>query len=359
MHPHTFAVVLSLFCAATQAQIVAVSPADRQGFEGSSFTHFPLGRASARMQTLHGDLPPATLLSGHAYRRDAIQVRGLVDAFSCDMQVTLSVSPNLPTQASTTFANNRGSNPVVVLPRTILAFPATNRPPIDPAATFELTVPYQVPFLVPATGGTVCVEVEVFGNQTVGGQNQNFSVYLDSHENYTNGQAEQPGYRMGSGCAAPGSTATCFATMTLWHQSTAMRLDVALRNAVPSSNGSSLPLLIMGLQPLTGITLPGRPDCPFWNTGEAWFLLPGTVDAQGSYDGTLGGLWLLPPGLRLWCQAGSIDLATGDVAASDATTVVAPPAGPLPVPACRIVNSTSQAAATGTVSYAVPVMGFL
>ena len=137
MHPHTFHVLLSLSSLAAlagtaSAQIMtAVSPQDRTTLEGSSFTHFPIGRASARMQTLHADLAPGTLLSGHAYRRDAVQVRGVVDAFSCDMQVTLSMSTKLPTQASTTFAQNRGTNPVVVLPRTIIAFPATNRPSID------------------------------------------------------------------------------------------------------------------------------------------------------------------------------------------------------------------------------------
>lgn len=359
MHHYRLAVAASLLCAAASAQVLAVSPADRAGLEGSSFTHFPLGRASARMQTLHGDLPPHTLISGHAYRRDAIQVRGQVDAFSSDLQVTLSMSPNGPTQASTTFANNRGSNPVVVLPRTMLAFPATQRPPLDPAATFELVVPYAVPFLLPSTQGTLCVEVEVFGNQSASGPNQNLSIYLDAHENYTNGQAEQPGYRTGAGCAAPGATAACFATMTLWRRTTGLDLDVALRNAVGSATGSSLPLLILGLAPLAGVSVPGRPDCPFHNTGDAWFLLPGAVNAAGSWDGTLAGLALLPPGLRLWCQVGSIDLATGALAASDATTVVVPPPGPVPVPVSRIVNSTSQSATTGTVSYAVPVMGFL
>jgi hypothetical protein len=62
--------------------------------------------------------------------------------------------------------------------------------------------------------------------------------------------------------------------------------------------------------------------------------------------------------LRLWCQGGSYDVGTGQLAASDASTVVTPPAGTLPIPVCRIINSTSQASTTGTVSYAVPVMGF-
>jgi hypothetical protein len=82
------------------------------------------------------------------------------------------------------------------------------------------------------------------------------------------------------------------------------------------------------------------------------------MNAQGDYDGSLQGLPILPPGYRLWCQAGSISLATADVAFSDATTLVTPPAGPLPIPTSRIANSTDHTGTTGVVSFAVPVMGF-
>lgn len=360
MQHHAFVFVLPLLCLAAPSQtILAVSPTDRATLEGSSFTHFPLGRASARMQTLHSDLPGGTLLSGHAYRRDAAGVRGLVPGFSSDFSVTLSMSPKLPTQASTTFAQNEGANPVIALPRTILAFPATNRPPLDPAATFELVVPYQVPFLVPAQGGTVCVDVSVFGNQSASGTNQNLSIYLDSHENYTDGRAEQPGFRTGSGCAAPGSTTDCFANMTCWRLLTGMQLDVSIRNGVPDAgSGTSWPIVTIGLSP-DGQPIPFRPDCPFWSSAELCVLLSGVMDAQGDYDGSITNIPFLPPGLRLWCQAGSFDVASGALAASDATTFVVPPAGPLPIPVSRIVNSTNQAGTTGTVSYAVPVMGFL
>ena len=67
---------------------------------------------------------------------------------------------------------------------------------------------------------------------------------------------------------------------------------------------------------------------------------------------------LLPPGFRLWCQAGTIDLANTELSFSDAVTMVTPALGSLPIPVSRIVNSTDHTAATGTVSYAVPVMAF-
>ncbi|MEO6594998.1 MAG: hypothetical protein ABIP94_09635 [Planctomycetota bacterium] len=359
LRPLLLPLLLPLLGAAATAQaMLAVSPSDRTTLEGSSYTHFPLGRASTRMQTLHSDVPGGTLLSGHAYRRDAVLVRDLVDPFSSDLQVRLSMSPKLPTQASTTFANNAGSNPVLVLPRTFLAFPATHRPTIDPAATFELVVPYQVPFLVPPSGGTLCVDVEVFGNQSASGTNQNLSVYLDSHENYTNGQAEQPGFRTGLGCPAPGQTVECYASMTLWWRTTGMQLDISIRNGVhDSGNGLTRGFVTIG-NSLAGAPWPSRPDCPFWSSSEVWFALPGTMNAQGNYDGSLTALPTLPPGYRLWFQAGSIDLGTVDMAFGDATTLITPPPGPQPIPTSRIINSTNVAAATGTVSYAVPVMGF-
>lgn len=355
MHSHLF---VSLFLTTVVAAQVAVSPVDRGALEGSSFTHFPLGRANARMQTLHADVPAGTVLNGHSYRRDAITVRGQVDGFTCDLEVTVSVSPNLPTQASTTFANNVGPNPVVVLPRQIVTFPPTQRPALDPSPSFELLVPWTQPFTMPASGGTLCVDVQIFGNTSPLGINTNLSVYLDAHENFTNGNAEQPGFRTGQGCPAPGSADNSFATMTYTRLATGAKLDVSIRDGVADSGGGTArPFLTIG-HSLAGAPWPMRPDCPFWSSSEVWFALPGTMNSAGDYDGSLLGLPHLPPGYRLWCQAGSVDLATVALAFSDAVTFVTPPAGPLPVPTARIIHSTNRLSPTGTVSFAVPVMSF-
>jgi hypothetical protein len=355
MHRVSTFLFLPLLAATAVAQ---ASPTDRSQLEGSSFTHFPLGRANARMQTLHADLPGGTRLTGHAYRRDATQLRGRVDGFSCDLQVTVSMSPLSPTQASTTFGNNQGATRVVTLPRTVLTFPATDRPGLDPAALFELVVPYAVPFQVPPQGGTVCIDVEVFGNQSPAGANRNLSVFLDAHENYADGRAEQPGFRSAAGCAAPGRTTAASAGMVWWHRGTQMTLDVALRDGVAETGaGLVRPFVGIGLYG-AGVPWPTRSDCTMWSSNEIWFVLPGAPNAQGDYDGSLTGLPLLPTGLRLWCQAGSLHLGNGDLAFGDSTTVVVPPPGPQPIPTCRIVNSTDRTAATGVVSYAVPVMSF-
>lgn len=355
---HHFIVLLPLLAASVPAQIQAVSPSDRADLEGSSFTHLPIGRADARMQTLHSDVPGGLVISGHAYRRDATQVRGQVQGFASDLQVTLSMSPNGPTTASTAFANNTGGGAVQVLPRTFVAFPATTRPALDPSPTFDLVVPYQMPFLVPPQGGTLCVDVEVFGNQSATATNTNLSLYLDAHENYTDGRAEQPGFRTGTGCPAPGQTTDATATLTFWRLTTGSRIDIALRDGVhDSGSGMTRAFLTLGNAMSSGVW-PGRPDCTFASSTEVWFALPGTLNAQGDLDATLLGLPQLPPGFRLWSQVGAIDLGTLDMAFSDASTFVTPPAGPLPIPTCRIVNSNDHTAATGTISFAVPVMAF-
>lgn len=350
-------VLVSLLAVPIAAQ--AVSPADREGLEGSSYTHYPLGRHDARVQTLHDDIPGGTLITGHAYRRDAIGVRGTVPGLQSDLQVTLSMSPRTAAQASSTFALNVGSNPVVTVPRTILTFPATDRPALDPAGFWELFVPYAVPFVVPPAGGTVCVDVEIFGNVTANGPDQNASLYLDAHQQYTDGRAVQPGFRTGAGCPAPGSTDDCYANLDLWRlASGTTEIDLSIRDGVADPGSQTTRAFLTMGNSIDGTPWPLRPDCPFWSSSEVWFAMPGTMTSTGSYDGVLRNLPLLPPGYRIWCQAGSIDLATVDMAFSDALTLITPPLGMLPMPVRRVANGSNRTASSGSVSNSVPVMAF-
>lgn len=362
-HPYRF-FLPPLFLALASAPSLSAqssglaSPNDRLGLEGSSFTHFPLGRASCRMQTLHADVPGGSVLAGHGYRRDAAGVRGRVDGLAVEIQVTASVTTTPPANASSTFANNRGTNPIVVLPRTWIAVPATDRPALDPAPAFELSIPWAVPFVMPPQGGTLCLEVEIFHNQTSTGADRNVSLYLDAHENYLDGRAEQPGFRLAQGCAAPGSNRDSYAGLVLWHRGAQMELDVALRDGVPDLGaGLTRAFVALGTQ-LTSMPWPSMPRCTLYSSAELLLLLPGAVTSAGSYDGLFAGLPVLPPGFRLWCQAGTVDLGGGALALTDASGLVTPPAGPLPIPTSRVVNSTNVAGTTGTVSLAVPVVGF-
>ena len=141
MHDRVLPVLIfaSLTLADPLASQATVSPADRVTLEGSSSTSYPLGRASMRLQQLLADLPTRVMtLQGHAYRRDAATVRGTVAAFRAQVSVLASVSPRTPDTASSTFATNHGAQIHTALAPTWISFPQTDRPPVDPAASFEL-----------------------------------------------------------------------------------------------------------------------------------------------------------------------------------------------------------------------------
>ena len=111
---------------ATSAPAQGFSPADRVVLEGSASTSYPLGRHNARIQQLHGDLPPtSTQIRGHAYRRDAILLRGTVPEFQVEMEVSLSMSPRDAGSPSRVFAENRGPSPTVVRPATARSIPSS------------------------------------------------------------------------------------------------------------------------------------------------------------------------------------------------------------------------------------------
>lgn len=346
---------LALLALAAIASAQAVSPADRTSLEGSSFTHFPLGRPNARFQFLHQDLPGGLVLSGHAFRRDAGQVRGVVEGFAADLQVTLSMSPRTPATASATFADNAGAATTVVLPRTTLVFPPTDRPAHDPSPSFDLVVPYALPFVLPTGGGTLCVDTTMFGTVSSAGADRNLSIYLDSHELATTTN-EQPGFRTGTGCPAPGATTPANATMTLRHLGSALQLDVAARNGAPNrGNGLAFSYLAFGTSPASVPWL-YRPLCVLQSSTDFWFVL-GQNDAAGACDASMQ--WpVLPSGHRVYLQVGSIELGTLDLVFSDLTEMVTPPAAPSVLAATRIAASTNRAALTGSVTPSVPVTFF-
>ncbi len=335
-----------------------VSPADRTFLEGSTSTSYPLGRFNARIQQLHSD-PPANLtqIRGHAYRRDAIGVRGTVPSFQVDMEVSLSISPRSPANASRNFADNRGPSPTVVLPRTLLDFPATDRPGQDPARNLDLMIPYPPPFAVPMGGGTLCLETVVYGNQAPAGRDRNFQVRQDAHQLFPDGRNVQPGFRFGQGCTALGASSPGFANFVLTHRGTTMDLGISARNGVPEDGSNSVwSFLMLGATPFTG-PWPFRLDCTQGTSIEIWTVL-GQNDTSGSWDGTLTGIPAIIPGQRFFLQVGSANLQTGALALGDTSAITIPPPGPSVIPVARIANGSNRAAASGTVSFSVPVTLF-
>jgi len=346
------------FCAAAclpaQSQ---VSPADRALFEGSSSTNYPLGRHDCRLQTLHDDIGQARQIQGHAYRRDAINLRDTLAAWQTDLEVTLSVSPRTAQQASATFADNVGTNPIVVLPRTRVSFPATQRPAAAPASDFAFRIPYATPFAWPGGGATLCIDVSVSGNLTASGPNRNFTAYLDAHELAADGTCVQPGYRFGQGCAAAGASRTHTAVLELIQGPGGLDLGITSRDGVPSATGNpAFTAVIVGLA-VAPVTIAWKTECQILPSLDASVTLTGTNDQNGDWVGTVQGLSALPIGQPLQVQLASGQLAgTADLTLSDASVLVAPPLGPAPRSVARVAAGSDRTSPTGAVSFSVPVV---
>ena len=274
------AICTTALCAIPQG----VSPEDRTSLEGSTSTSYPLGRFNARVQQLHADLPPGlTQIRGHAYRRDAALVRGPVPGFKVELEISLSSSPRQPNSASRTFAENRGTSPTVVLPRTVVSFPSTERPSADPAPSFELEIPYDRPFLRPPGGGALCLETVVFGNLRPSGPDSNFQVYQDAHQLFADRRSVQPGFRFGQGCAPPNSTAAGFANFEITRWGTTLDLEISARNGIPD-DGTQMAwsFLMLSATPFNG-PWQFRPDCIQGTNIEIWTVL-GQNDSKGQLD---------------------------------------------------------------------------
>ena len=352
------AAVPILFPTPLTAQSVAVSPADRATLEGSTSTSFPLGRHDARIQQIHDDLgaAPATL-RGHAYRRDAESLRGVVAGFDATLEVIVSTAPHPAAAAVADFASNHGPDRTVVLPPTRISFPPTDRPASGPAPSFDLRVPYATPFSY-AGGVPLCVEVVVHGNVTSNGADRNFSALLDAHAYANDGRSDTPGYRYGTGCAATGTTRTATAVMNLaaWPDGR-LELGIDARAGVPSTSGvTSRAALLVGVAP-AATPWPFKNGCTSLTSSDARFTLPGPVAADGTWSGSLAGLPALPVGFAFHAQIATA--APGiDVTFSDASVLTIPPLPPAAPPIARISSGSDRTATSGAVSTTAAVLGF-
>jgi hypothetical protein len=330
-----------------------VSPYDRVVLEGSSSTVYPLGRANARVQQLLGDLPTqAMTFRGHAYRRDAITVRGVVGAFRSELTVLGSPSPRTPSTASSTFADN-ASTPTTLLPRTWVSFPQTDRPPVDPAPVFELRIPWTTPYAW-AGAGVLCLETFVHGNDVGGNANRNFSVYIDAHD-LSRTISRQPGFRFGSGCPPQGSTTAAYASLELVRSATRLDLEVSARGGVPTTgSGPALAVLLLGTTS-TSWAWPSRPECTVYLAPLASEIL-GQTDGSGALDVTMQGVGSAPIGHRVLAQVLSLQALTGMATLSDGSRLTIPTPPQSQLLHARIANGDDANAPTGSVSYSAPIV---
>jgi hypothetical protein len=323
--------------------VAQVSPADRDLLEGNASTIYPLGRAGARVQQLHGDVPGPRLLLGHAYRRDAVSRRDLVEGFQSEVEVLVSTTGLTPVQMLPLFASNHGPSPQTVLLRRWVSFPATSRPPVDPSPAWQLVIPYLAPYSY-AGAGSLCVDVLVFGNVVGARRNLNFTPEIDAHEAFPDRRNVQPGVPYGAGCAT--------FDLTLIQRGDRIDLQLALRDALPLARS----WLLVGRRPAL-VRWPGT-DCWLLTSGDAVAPMPGPTDERGAWSMTSGGLPALAPGLVLYGQMLSHAAASGVVATSDGARVTVPPLGPPLHPAMRLGNGGDPLALSGNLSASVAVVRF-
>lgn len=355
--------LLLVTAAATAAAVTAaaqqptvVSPPARSGLEGNASTFYPLGRAKARFQQLHGDLGQGQLIKGHAYRRDGLTSRGQVGAFQTEMAISLSRAALTPEKVSTTFTQNGGS-PTAVLARTTLSFVATQKPTGLAPAPFLLRVPYKTPFGWDGKG-TLCVEMVLHGNQTPSGQDKNFMADLDGHELFSSGRSDQPGIPYGQGCTARSATSPAQATFLVRHLGKTSDLRIDVTDGVPttSANTPAQSAVIVGpgqrnqaWPPATGCTLYADPT--------VILFLAGNNDAKGAWSGTVPLGAPVAPHTSMFAQVASLDRNSGELVLTNGAQLTMPPASPGLI-AARVAHGTDPAAATGTISYSVPVTLF-
>ena len=334
-----------------------VSPNERATYEGSTYTAYPLGRFNARLKQLHADLgTTARTFVAHAYRRDAAEVKGMVGAFASEISVVLAISPKTPATASTTFADNLGTQSQVVLPRTKLNFPSTDRPAIDPYPAFTFGIPYQVPFAYPAGGGTLCIDVTVHGNDAPSGKDKDFLPYLDAQDVFADGRMLQVGFRYGQGCIATGQRNAQYGELAFVHTGSALDLQVTSRYGIPSDLANpAFTGLIIGYG-AAQVPWPKQPGCTLWTTSNHAVLFTGANDASGGWTGTFANLPLMGPGTVFFAQVASVQPSTTTASFGDGTRLVVPPAGKVGLPAVRIAAGSDRTATTGTIATQVAIV---
>jgi hypothetical protein len=356
VHPLTGLIGLLTLAVAVPAQTTSVvSPADRGTLEGSTSTSYPVGRHDSRFQQLFDDIGKARTIAEHSYRRDALSTRGTIAAFRTSLAIKMSVAAVVAEKANKAFASNVGTSPTTVLPKTWVSFPKTTKPGTVPAK-FELRVPYKTPYAWKGKG-TLCVDMTIDSNVLATGTNKTFSASLDAQELFASGRNLQPGYRFGKGCNAPGRTTAAAATFELRHLGKRLDLFIAAKNGLPNS----------AAQPTRSVLLVGATATKFpWPFGtgcNVYTAMPIVVALAGNNSSTGGWRGVLPvgtpprPGFEMVGQILSFGSASGPVVLSDASRLIAPPAGK-GVVSSRIVSASDRTKATGTVSFSVPITEF-
>jgi hypothetical protein len=148
--------------ASAAAQAPLVLPTSHAAYEGTTWTNIPFGRSTpVRVQAVYD----AMLFPGgpHTLAAIAFRLDGDTPAASkqvdCEIRMSTAALPLVATSA--TFAQNRGADEVVVLPRQLVTLPAHSV--LASPSPFLPAIALPVPFAYDPAAGALLVEIVVFG----------------------------------------------------------------------------------------------------------------------------------------------------------------------------------------------------
>ena len=317
------------------AQGFYVAPDGYATREGAHNNFYPWGLASARYQQIHTNLPQRTLvLFGLAWRRDGSFPRSSLGVR--DLEITIAESSYAARSA--TFASNYAAPATVVFTRKMVNMVDWSTPISVNPAPFDFAIMFDAP--VPFDGTKDFLWEMVQHSSTVS------AAIADALNGSTLGNA---GHVLvaGSGCkTAASSTEPMRLTGDLVVDASGQStLSLACYWAPPSAAG----VLLLGLSN-PALTLPGL-CAPLQSDGVI------TVPAPTS---ATDGAWLSPvfqlgylstlTGQRIWAQAAAADATQPGIplAVSNGLGLQIPPGGSGGT-LCRIYNTTSATAVSGTV----------
>ena len=161
MHWVAVSTAFVVFTGSGVAQTVLPLPASHVAMEGTIATNVPFGRSTpTRVQYVYDNSlfgGPVTI-TGVQFRVDGGAV---VAGKTIDCEMSLSTLPSSLTGLSAAFAQNRGADEIVVLPRQLLSLPAQNVGAVP--NPFLPAVPLTTPFVYDPQAGGLVLEIVVHG----------------------------------------------------------------------------------------------------------------------------------------------------------------------------------------------------
>lgn len=254
--------------AVAQNDVTLPGVLDKAWGQGSSSI---LGQDSSRTQLVSANpFPAGTTVLSLGLRPTASTTDRA--AFTADIEVRCSSGPNAPGSLDSTFANNVGSDEVVVFPQQTITVPAM---PANRSTGFYVDIPFTTPFVFGTNGNTnMVVEVLVY-SRSAGASWSTDRIFASN-----NGRAVTAG--IGCGSATINSSST---NGTYVGGST---VDITLAGATPSTAA----LLVASIDQkefAPGLLLPFDlsqvgfgPGCDLLNAGELGAFVFATDGAGGA-----------------------------------------------------------------------------